>query len=236
MAAVDFVVLFGIIGFLIVVGLTARTDSESTEEFFLAGRRLKWHQIGLSIFATNFSASAIIGITGAAYQFGIAIYNYEWVGIVTILIFALFFVSVIRNTRVYTISEYLNRRFNNRIKAIYSFLIIFLLVFVDMAASLYAGGLLLSQFLPGVSLSVLILMVMVLATVYSIVGGLKAISRTDLFQSAVIILGALFVTYFTFQKIGGWTEFTQSSPDGFLSLLYIQTDEPEFSVEFYFSC
>jgi len=219
MAVIDFVVLFGIIGFLIVVGLTARTTSESTEEFFLAGRRLKWHQIGLSIFATNFSASAIVGITGAAYQFGVAIYNYEWVGILAILIFALFFVGVIRNTQVFTIAEYLNRRYDKRIKTVYSVLIIFLLIFVDMAASLYAGGLLLSQFLPGIPLPFLIIMVMVFATVYSIVGGLKAISRTDLFQSIVIIAGAIFVTYYSFEKIGGWSELTNVSPDGFLRLI-----------------
>lgn len=219
MQAIDFIVLIGIIALLIVIGLTAKSSSETTEDFFLAGRKLRWPQIGLSLFATNFSASAIVGITGAAYQFGVAIYNYEWVGIVAIVIFALFLVGVIRKTKVYTIAEYLNRRYDSRVKTIYSFLIIFLLVFVDMAASLYAGGLLLSQFLPGVPLQILIFMVMVLATVYSIVGGLKAISRTDMFQSCIIILGALFISYYAFAKVGGWSGITSTGPDEFLSLI-----------------
>jgi len=225
MTPIDFVILIGIIGFLIFIGLSAKTASNSTEDFFLAGRELRGHQIGFSLFATNFSASAIVGITGAAYQFGVVIYNYEWVGIIAMIVFALFLVAVVRNSQVYTIAEYLNRRFDARVKAIYSFLVIFLLIFVDMAASLYAGGLLLSLFLPEISLQVTIIIVMILATMYSIVGGLRAISRTDLFQTVIIILGALLVSYFTFQRVGGWSEFVSSTPDGFLSLIRPHGDE-----------
>lgn len=219
MQTIDFIVLIGIICLLLAIGLSGRSTSNSTEEFFLAGRKLNWNQIGFSLFATNFSASAIVGLTGAAYITGIAIYNYEWVGILAMVFFALVLVGVVRRSEVYTIAEFLDRRYDGRIKAIYTVFIIFLLVFVDMAASLYAGGLLLSQFLPGISLSLLILVVMGLAISYSLVGGLNAISRTDQIQSIIIIIGALLISYFTYHKVGGLTQFVESAPEGFLTLI-----------------
>lgn len=219
MQIIDFIVLIGIICVLLVIGLTGQTTSDSTEDFFLAGRKLKWHQIGFSLFATNFSASAIVGLTGAAYLTGIAIYNYEWVGVLAMVFFALVLVGVVRRSEVYSITEFLDKRFDARVKTIYTVFIILLLVFVDMAASLYAGGLLLSLFLPGIPLSLLIVLVMGLAITYSLVGGLNAISRTDQIQSVIIIIGALLISYFTYQRIGSWSLFVEGAPDGFLSLI-----------------
>lgn len=204
---------------LLAIGLSAGSKSTSTEDYFLAGRSLSWHQIGFSLFATNFSASALIGLTGAAYITGIAIYNYEWVGIFAILFFALVLVAVVRGSRVYTIAQYLNERYDQRVKTLYSVFIIFLIVFVDMAASLYAGGLLLSELIPGLSMPVVVMLVMGLAAVYSLVGGLQAISRTDVFQSFIILIGAMLIAYFTFARIGGWSELKSGAPDQFLSLI-----------------
>ncbi len=201
------------------MGLTGNRKTQSTEDYFLAGRGLKWYQIGFSLFATNFSASAIIGLTGAAYLTGIAIYNYEWVGILAMVVFALVLVGVVRGSRVYTISEYLSRRYDDRIKTLYSAFIIFLIVFIDMAASLYAGGLLLSEVIPGLSMNGVIIIIMVLAGIYSITGGLKAISRTDMLQSIILIIGAVLISYYALKASGGWSAMIDRAPENSLSLI-----------------
>lgn len=224
MSILDILILFGLIAVLLLIGLTGNTKSKSTEGYFLADRSLKWYQIGFSLFATNFSASAIIGLTGAAYLTGIAIYNYEWVGILAMIVFALLLVGVVRGSRVYTIAEYLSRRYDSRVKIFYSAFIIFLIVFIDMAGALYAGGLLISEVIPMLSMNGVIILIMVLAGVYSIAGGLKAISRTDMLQSLILILGAILISYFALKSAGGWREMIEQAPERSLSLIRSMDD------------
>ncbi len=219
MTLLDIVIVIGLIAILILIGLSGQNKSETTEDYFLAGRQLRWWQIGFSLFATNFSASAIIGLTGAAYLTGIAIYNYEWVGILAMVFFALVLVQVVRGSQVYTIAEYLSQRYDKRVKTAYSVFIIFLIVFIDMAASLYAGGLLLSEVIPELSMSGIIFLVMLLAGIYSVVGGLKAISRTDIFQSLILIAGALLISYYTLKATGGWANMAANTSPEALSLI-----------------
>ena len=219
MTALDGIILAAIVLCMVAVGLTGKKHNKTTEEFFLAGRKLRWYQIGFSLFATNFSASAIIGLTGAAYLTGIAIYNYEWVGILALVFFAIVLVRVVRGSQVYTLSEYLERRYDSRIKVLYSVFIIFLIVFIEMASALYAGGLLLSEIIPGLSMNFVIALVMVLTGLYSILGGLSAISRTDTFQSIILIIGALLIAYYTLSANGSWQNLVNQSPEESLSLI-----------------
>lgn len=219
MSVLDGIVLLGLIVAFLVIGLLGESKTETTEDYFLAGRKLKWHQIGFSLFATNFSASGLIGITGAAYVIGIAIYNYEWVGILAMVFFALVMVGVVRGSRVFTIAQYLTERYDDRVKTLYSIFIILLLVFIDMAASLYAGGLLLNQFIPEISMNAVIVLVMLMSGLYSVVGGMTAISRTDMYQSLILILGAFMIAYFSFSSVGGWSAFLQTAPKGSLNLI-----------------
>ena len=219
MSALDLGVLGGLLLVFLLIGLTGPKTTDTASEYFLADRSLRWYQIGFSLFATNFSASALIGITGAAYVIGIAIYNYEWVGILILVFFAVFMVRVVRRSQAYTIAEYLARRYDDRTRTLYSAFIIFLLVFIDMAGSLYAGGLLLEQFLPGLSSQAIIIVLMLLVGLYSVVGGMSAISRTDIFQSLVLIAGAVMITIFVAQQFGSWEEFVAGAPDQSLNLI-----------------
>lgn len=219
MSLIDGIILLGLIALFLTIGIFGQTKTDSTADYFLAGRKLRWHQIGFSLFATNFSASALIGITGAAYAIGIAIYNYEWVGIIAMILFALVMVRVIRGSRVYTIAQYLGERFDDRVKTLYTIFVIFLLVFIDMAGSLYAGGLLLNQFIPGLSANAVIFLVMLMAGLYSVVGGMTAIARTDMYQSLVLLLGAVMIAWFSLSAVGGWEAFIETAPPESLSLI-----------------
>ena len=219
MTGVDALILFGIMAALLGIGLSNWTSGASTKDFFLGGQRLRWWHIGLSLFATNFSASAIIGLTGAAYLTGIAIYNYEWVGILVMVFFAFILSGPVRRGSFYSIAQFLEERFGTRIKIIYSALILFLLIFIDMAGALYAGGVLLRDVFPGLSVGFIIFIIMVMAGTYSMVGGIGAISRIDMVQSVILISGALLVSYYTLQAVGGWSALSDAAPDGFLSLI-----------------
>ena len=219
MNQIDFLVLIAVIGCLLAVGLFGRRKSETTHGYFLAGRELKWWQIGFSLFATNFSAAAIIGLTGAAYLTGIAIYNYEWVGIIAMVVFALVLASALRRSHVFTISQYLEERYGQIIKIAYSAFIIFLIIFIDMAAALYAGGMLLKEVFPFLSVNVIIFIIMLMVGAYSVLGGMSAIARTDVIQTLVIAVGAVLVSWFTFEAVGGWNAFLNQAPEGALSLI-----------------
>ena len=133
MSQTDLFVLAGVIGLLLTVGLVGRKKFATTQAYFLAGRELRWWQIGISLFATNFSAAAIIGLTGAAYLTGIAIYNYEWVGIIAMVVFAMVLAGALRRSQVYTISQYLEERFGQTVKIAYSAFVIFLIIFIPTA-------------------------------------------------------------------------------------------------------
>lgn len=219
MSYIDGLILFALIGAFLSIGIFGGSKTETTADYFLAGRKLKWHQIGFSLFATNFSASALIGITGAAYVIGIAIYNYEWIGILAMVFFAVFMVGVVRGSRVYTIAEYLTERYDERVKILYSAFIILMLVFIEMAGSLYAGALLLNQFIPELSTDVVIVLVMLAAGLYSVVGGMTAISRTDKYQSLILIFGAFLIAWFAFDAVGGIRTFLETAPGDSLKLI-----------------
>ncbi len=219
MTALDGIILGSIILCFLAIGLIGNSKSETTSDYFLAGRKLKWHHIGFSLFATNFSASALIGLTGAAYITGIAIYNYEWVGILALIFFALVLVGVVRGSQVYTISEYLTKRYDERVKTLYSAFIIVLIVFIDMAGSLYAGGLLLSEIIPNLSPGSVIFIIMIIAGLYSVMGGLKAITRTDKIQSLVLMMGAFMIAYYSLSAVGGWQAMIDKAPKGSMSLI-----------------
>lgn len=219
MSNTDLLVLVGVIGLLLLVGLTGRRRIDTTQDYFLAGRQLPWWQIGFALFATNFSAAAIVGLTGAAYVTGVAIYNYEWVGIIAMVFFAMVLVRSVRARQIYTISQFLEERYGPRIKLFYSVFVIFLIVFVDMASALYVGGMLLKEVFPFLSINLIVFVVMLLVAAYSVLGGLTAISRTDVIQTIVIVIGAAFVSYYTYQAAGGWhTALSKVSPEN-LSLI-----------------
>ena len=124
----------------VLLGLTGKRRHDRAEDYFLAGRSLRWYPLALRCLPL-FSASALIGITGAAYLTGVAIYNYEWVGIFALIFMALVLVKVLRGSRIFTVAEFLARRYDQRSMVIYSIFLVFLLIFIDLAGALYVGGL-----------------------------------------------------------------------------------------------
>lgn len=215
----------GVVGAYLVVVLligaaVSRRAAESGEELFLAGRSLGFAAIGLSLFASNISSTTLIGVAGAAYQSGISVAHYELMAALILVFMAVFTIPVFLRARITTIPEYLEKRFGPVACKYVSALTIFLSIFVDTAASVYAGVLVLQVLVPGVPFLPACIALAAFAGLYTAAGGLRAVVYTDVLQAIVLLVGAGIITYEIFAQFGfSWSAAMASVPSDNLSLI-----------------
>jgi len=202
--AAYFVVLIG------VVWWSSRKVDTSTD-YFLASRNVGWFVVGASIFASNIGSEHIVGLAGNGAKSGMAMAHYEmhaWI----VLILAWVFVPFYHRAGVFTIPEFLERRFNAKARWILSVVSLLAYVFTKVSVTVYAGGMVFGYLLPdtfgspqnafwaGAAATV------VLTGLYTVFGGLRAVVYTDAAQVFVLILGSIFITVFGLGELGGWDE------------------------------
>ena len=192
--------LVGIIGYGISKG-----KQQSSEDYFLAGRNLTWPIVGISLFAANIGSSTLIGLTADAFKTNIAVYNYEWMAAVVLVIFAIFFMPFYLNSKVYTMPEFLERRYDSRARYFFSIITIVGNVIIDTAAGLYAGNLILKIIFPELDSAIIITLLAIAAAAYTIPGGLSAVVHTEVIQAIILVMGSIALTYFCFDQVGGWS-------------------------------
>jgi len=192
--------LVGIIGYGISKG-----KQQSSEDYFLAGRNLTWPIVGISLFAANIGSSTLIGLTADAFKTNIAVYNYEWMAAVVLVIFAIFFMPFYLNSKVYTMPEFLERRYDGRARYFFSIITIVGNVIIDTAAGLYAGNLILKIIFPELDSAIIITLLAIAAAAYTIPGGLSAVVHTEVIQAIILVMGSIALTYFCFDQVGGWS-------------------------------
>jgi len=190
--------------FVVLLGFYFGKKHEDAEDYFLAGRNLTWPLIGFSLFASNMSSNSLVGLAGAGYQDGFSVYTYEWMAVVILIIFAVFFLPFYLRNKIFTIPEYLEARFSYPVRAYASGIAIILNVLVDISATLYAGGVVINMIFPEVSLITTVIILAIIAGVYTISGGLSAVVYTDAVQAVILIMGSTIITYFAYQAAGGW--------------------------------
>lgn len=190
--------------FIIVVIVGMRySKSSGAESYFLAGRGMSWKVIGLSMFAASISSSTLIGHAGDAYNTGIAVFNYNLISIVVMVIFAWFFLPFYIRARIYTIPEFLEKRFSAASRYYFSAVTIIINVFLDAAGALYAAALVMKLIFPEMSLLALAAIFAVVVALYTIPGGLSAAIRVDLMQGVILLIGAVVLTIIAYAKGGG---------------------------------
>ncbi len=219
LSTIDLSILFVYFFFIIWLGLRFANTHESTEEYFLAGRRMIWPFIGISLFASNISSTTLLGLSGAAYSYGISIYNYEWMASVVLVFFAIFFLPLYINSRVYTMPEFLEKRFDKRSRYFLSIITLIGNVVIDTAGSLFAGGIVLKLIFPEIPMEYTIAGLALIAGLYTIAGGLAAVIFTDAVQTILILLGSILICIAGLNKVGGWHAVTQVTPPEMLSLI-----------------
>ena len=201
------------------IGLYVSRRQESTDDYFLAGRSLTWVVIGFSLFATNISTSSLVGMAGDAYAYGIAVYNYEWMAVVALFLFALFFLPFYLRSQVFTMPEFLERRFDERSRYYFSAVTITGNILIDTAGSLYAGALVIRIVYPEFPIWQAVAILAVLSGLYTITGGLKAVVYTDIIQAVLLIGASSVVSVMAFNRVGSWAAVTEVTPPEMLSLI-----------------
>lgn len=186
------------------IGVWLGHGNKTSDDYFLAGRSMRWPVIGGSLFASNISTTTLVGLAGAAYTFGIVVYNFEWMAAVVLVIFAFFFMRVVVRSRVYTMPEFLERRFGEAARTYFAILTLFLNIVVDTAGSLFAGALIFDLVFPGAELWQIVAVLALAAGIYTVVGGLSAVMVTDVIQAVVLVAASVLITVFALQEAGGW--------------------------------
>ncbi len=177
---------------------------ESSEDYFLAGRNMTWPIVGISLFAANIGSNTLIGLASDAYQTNVAVYNYEWMAAVVLVFFAIFFLPFYLRSKVYTMPEFLERRYDSRSRYLFSGITIIGNVIIDTASGLYAGNLILKIVFPGMPSWLIIAILAFAAAAYTIPGGLSSVVHTEVIQAILLIFGSTLLTYFCFVEVGGW--------------------------------
>src|SRR5208282_6547708 len=136
LSALDWAVIAVYVGGLVVLGLLMSRRHFAPVDFFLASRATQWPVIGLALLASNMSSTALVGLAGGAYAMGISVYNYEWSANVILVFFCLFLLPFVIRSGTYTMPEFLERRYDVRLRLLFALLTLFLNVFVDSAGIL----------------------------------------------------------------------------------------------------
>ena len=224
----DLTILIGyVLGTRILFGwyIAAKMKRDSAEAYFLGGRNIPWYMIGLSFYVSNMSGSTFVGLPGSGYENGIAVYHYEWLPAVILVFFVLFMLPPYLEAKVYTAPQFLQRRFDRRARRIFSAFLLLANIFIDAAAALYAGAVVMQVIFPQVPLWVTVAVAAAIAGVYIFFGGLDAVVLNDTVQAAVIFTGGVVIALLALVRIPSWAALTASVPAGHLHLIQ-SADDP----------
>ncbi len=209
-----FVIYFLVI---LMIGLiSGKKEKVTADDYFLSGRKLPWYAIGLSMVAANISSEHFIGVVGAAYFFGISPANWDLLAIIPLCIYIFFFLPYYFRSKIYTIPQFLEKRYSNTTRTIFASLTIIHSVIAILAGALYTGGLIFQELFSTsgvaatasgqISHSLIwgICIVGISTGAYCIYGGLDSVVWTDVFQVIVLTMAGILVTIVALQKAGGW--------------------------------
>ncbi len=199
--------------FAVIAGISwwavKKKDKDSPDDYFLAGRHLGWFVVGASIFASNIGSEHLVGLAGSGATDGVALAHYElhaWCLLVLGWVMGPFFMR----SKVFTMPEFLERRFTPQARTVLSLISLFAYVLTKIAVGIFAGGVVFRALLPDVNIMGMdsfwigSILLIILTGIYTIIGGLRAVVYTETLQTFVKIIGALLVTYFGLEALGGW--------------------------------
>ena len=202
----DYAVFIAYAVLILGVGLWVSRDKKghekNAEDYFLASKSLPWWAIGTSLIAANISAEQFIGMSGSGFALGLAIASYEWMGAITLIIVGKYFLPIFIQKGLYTIPEFVEKRFSTNLKTILAVFWIALYVFVNLASVLYLGALAIETIM-GVDMIYAVIGLALFAAAYSLYGGLSAVAWTDVIQVVFLVLGGLATTYLALNTVSG---------------------------------
>lgn len=225
----DYAVFIAYAILILGVGLWVSRDKDghekNAEDYFLASKSLPWWAIGTSLIAANISAEQFIGMSGSGFALGLAIASYEWMAAITLIIVGKYFLPIFIEKGLYTIPEFVEKRFSTNLKTILAVFWIALYVFVNLASVLYLGGLAIETIM-GIDMIYAIIGLALFAAAYSLYGGLSAVAWTDVIQVVFLVLGGLATTYLALNTVSngegilaGFSKVVDAAPEKFHMIL-----------------
>jgi solute:Na+ symporter, SSS family len=226
MTTLDWLVIFGYFSILLVLTWWVISKAkDTTDDYFLAGRNLGWLIVGASIFASNIGSEHLVGLAGSGATSGVALAHYElhaW----CLLVLGWVLVPFYTRSRVYTMPEFLERRFSPAARSVLSLISLVAYVLTKIAVGIFAGGVVFGTLLPELQVTIAgttfnsfwvgSVLVVLLTGLYTVLGGMRAVAYTEAVQTLILVFGSLLLTMFGLRAIGGWSEFRAAlDPDMF---------------------
>jgi SSS family solute:Na+ symporter len=208
---IDLTIVFGYIAFVLVLGIVLLRRRPTSEEFFLAGRKLPWYMVALSLYATDMSSYAFIAVAGSGFAFGMLYAHYQWTAALCLVIMAAFMLPYYLKSGIFTMPEFLLKRYGKSAENLFSVMTLFIYVVVDIPIALWSAALLLGGLLD-VNTRVIIVGVGMLTAFYTLAGGLRAVVYSDFVQSLMILVGGTVVAIRALMKVGGWAALRTELP------------------------
>lgn len=216
MSSLDYVVIsLYFLGLLGLAWWVIRRGKDTADDYFLAGRDLGWWIVGASIFASNIGSEHLVGLAGAGATSGVALAHYElhaW----CLLVLGWIMVPFYLRSRVFTMPEFLERRFSPTARWVLSLISLVAYVLTKIAVGIFAGGIVFATLLPELHLQLGALafdsfwvgsvLVVVLTGLYTVMGGMRAVAYTEAIQTIILIVGSVLLTWFGLDRMGGWSE------------------------------
>lgn len=220
--------IFVVIYLLVIAGVSVwsiRKSKETTSDYFLANRNLGWFVIGASILASNVGSEHIVGLAGSAAKSGTVLGHYELHSYI-VLILGWVFVPFYMRSMVYTMPEFLEKRFNPEARRLLTIIQLFSYVIAKASVTIFAGALVFNQFM-GVDFWTGAIILVVVTGVYTVMGGLHAVMYTEAIQAIVLLLGSLVLLVFGLKEVGGWDALMQQMPAEKLNM-FRSLNDPEY--------
>lgn len=180
-----------------------RNNNNAAGEYFLAGKKLRWPMIGLALFATNISCVHLVSLAQSGFDKGLLNGDFEWMAAFTLILLALFFAPFYIKSGVATLPDFLEKRYDRASRDWLAIISVVSAVLIHIAFSLLAGGVVLHT-LFGVDMYTSVIVISIITTIYTIVGGLTAVVVTESIQTLVLLGGAIIMSIAAYNKMGGW--------------------------------
>jgi len=215
--------------FLILFGIAwwaARREKAVSSDYFLAGRDVAWFAVGASLFASNIGSEHLVGLAGTGAGSGLAVGHFEWLACLILLLLGWLFVPFYLKSGVYTMPEFLEKRYNSAARSYFTWVSVVGYVLTKISVTLYAGGVVIRA-VTGWDFYTAAIVLIVITGLYTIFGGLRAVVYTEVLQAIVLILGSVTLMAIGLSRVGGLAGLEAKVPAGFFSM-WKPASHPDF--------
>ena len=229
-SAIFIVYVIGLLCLALWVSRNEKKEGANTEDYFLASKSLPWWAIGASLIAANISAEQIIGMSGSGYAIGLAIASYEWMAAITLVLVGKYMLPIFLENKIFTMPQYLEQRFDNKVKTTMAIFWLGVYTFVNLTAVLWLGGMAIET-VAGIDWMFGMIFLALFSVAYSLYGGLKAVAFTDILQVVLLVFGGLLLSYLALDAVAdgqgvlvGFGILTDTMPEHFDMILSPDND------------